>query len=106
MGRRLELNQKFIDYLNLNDGKPHVYFQPPKSVILNYPCIIYRLTSGEKRIANNNLYNYIRSYNVTIIDEDPDVEYDRTFMESFPYASFNRAYTEDYLNHWVFNLYY
>lgn len=106
MGRRLDLHQEFVDFLAIDDNKPHVYFQPPESIRLNYPCIIYHLTSGQRFRADNTLYGYVRSYDVTIIDFDPDVEYDRTFMERFQYATFERAYAADNLNHWVFRIYY
>lgn len=106
MGRRLDLHQELVDYLGVNDGKPHVYFQPPESVRLNYPCILYELENGQRFRADDQLYGYIRSYRVTIIDEDPDIEHDRNFMERFQYATFSRAYTADNLNHWVFTLYY
>ena len=106
MDKRLNLHQEFVTFLAINDGKPHVYFQPPESIRLNYPCIVYHLTPGQRFRADNKLYKYDRSYDVTIIALDPDIEYDRMFMETFPYASFDRAYAADNLNHWVFRIYY
>ncbi len=52
MSRRLELHAKLVDFL----GSGHVYFQPPESVRLTYPCIIYNLDDFDVKRADNELY--------------------------------------------------
>lgn len=104
MASRLELHQKLLAICESDD--PHVYFQPPESVRLKYPCIIYHLTPGVVRRADDMAYNYIRCYDVLIIDSDPDVLWDKKMLESFKNCSFSRSYASDNLNHWAFRLYY
>lgn len=101
MDRRLELQSKLEELL----CSKSVYFQPPSSVRLKYPCIIYSLSDIDVKRTNNHLYLSKKSYTVTIIDEDPDsVIPDKIF--ELPLCRFDRFYTVDNLNHWVFNLYY
>ena len=104
MATRLQLQEALIAVLDRNPKD--VYFQPPESVKLSYPCIIYNLTPGEVRRADDLAYNYIRCYDVLIIDRDPEVEWDKKMLESFQYCTFSRAYTSDNLNHWTFRLYF
>ena len=49
MTRRNELHEKFCDLL----GSRNVYFQPPESVRLVYPCIIYRLGNFNVKHADD-----------------------------------------------------
>lgn len=56
----------------LFDENPHVYFQPPKNTMLQYPCIIYKLVDIPAKYANNRRYIQKREYEVTVIDRDPD----------------------------------
>ena len=44
-------------------------------------------------------------YTVTVIDDDPDSDIQR-IIDQFPLCEFDRFYTSDDLNHWVFDLYY
>lgn len=101
MASRLELHEKLCELL----GTKNVYFQPPESVKMNYPAIVYSLNSIDNTFANNKVYSSIKSYTVTVIDKDPDSELVEK-MTNFPTAKFNRHYTSDNLNHWVFNIYY
>ena len=38
-------------------GSKHVYFQPPASITLVYPCIIYNLSDITISRADNKAYN-------------------------------------------------
>ena len=102
MASRLSLQSELEALL----GSRNVYFQPPESIRLNYPCIIYSRSSGEIEFANDMPYGYTKSYDVTIIDQDPDSEFvDKMYM-AFPMIRFNRHYTSDNLNHDVFTIFY
>ncbi|MBQ4396097.1 MAG: hypothetical protein II828_01090 [Clostridia bacterium] len=86
-------------------GLPNVYFQPPESVKMQYPAIVYALDGIKTVHADDGVYLSHRRYSVTIIDKNPDsilVEK----MLALPYCSFNRHYTSDHLNHFVFTLYF
>lgn len=101
MDRRNELHEKLCDLL----GSRHVYFQPPETVKLSYPCIIYRLNDITVQRADNTAYNGRLRYAVTVISKDPDYPVVKE-LALWPLCSFNRPYTADNLNHWVFELYY
>ena len=83
----------------------NVYFQPPESVKLKYPAIVYALDDFESRHANDSIYNLRRRYSVTLITEDPDSSTigELAYLEM---CRFTRHYKSDNLNHYVFELYY
>lgn len=100
--RRLYL-QKLLEAL---PGTEKVFFQPPATVKLVYPCIIYNW-SGEKDFrADDALYNSKRRYSVIIIDYNPDSRIPNIFHRNFAMSSLDRTYTSDNLNHWVYTLYF
>lgn len=86
-------------------GNRNVYFQPPESFKLKYPCIIYELKTIQKEIANNKMYLKHKCYMVTYIDEDPDSEIPDKLQE-LNYCDFDRHFKSDNLNHYVFTLYF
>ena len=99
--RRLELHAILTDIL----GSDNCYFQPPKSVKLSYPCIVYHRNNGRTDYANNNPYRFRYSYTVTAITKDPDSDLPRK-LAALPLCSYDRHFTADNLNHDVFFLYY
>lgn len=84
---------------------PHVYFQPPENIRLEYPCIIYRRDSAVTKFADNRPYRYKKRYQVMVIDQDPDSPIPDKVAD-LPLSVFERHYTADYLNHDVFNLFF
>lgn len=86
-------------------GSPNVYFQPPESVKMSYPAIVYTLSSIGNNHANNNVYLQSFSYEITVIDYDPDSKIAMT-ISKLPKCRFNRHFKSDNLNHYVFTLYY
>lgn len=96
---RLEVHELLVETL----GSRNVYFQPPSSVKMRYPAIKYSTNSINGRHADNLVYLKNTRYDVTVIDFDPDSEIvERMLM--IPYCSFDRQYTSDNLNHYVFTL--
>ena len=100
MSSRLTLHEEFCHILNTRNA----YFQPPTSVQMRYPAIVYQLDSIEKVHANDDMYKSLTAYMVTLIDKNPDTPYLEKLM-ALPYCRFVRFYTADNLNHWVFTLY-
>lgn len=101
MATRLELHETLCTVL----GSKHVYFQPPSSVKMVYPAIVYSRNKIENRHANDDIYSQSKSYTITVIDKDPDSEIvERVSM--LPYCSFDSHFTSDNLNHDVFTIYY
>lgn len=86
-------------------GVAKVYYQPPESVKLVYPCIIYEIDDDKVVHADNKKYTIWDRYLVTVIDKKPDSEIFKMVRE-LPYCDFVRSYKKDNLNHFVFELYY
>lgn len=87
------------------DGRQNVYFQPPSTLKMVYPCIRYKRDSLSAIHANNLPYRHQTRYQVTVIDSDPDSTIPSA-IANLPLCSFDRHYTADNLNHDVFNIYY
>ena len=99
--RRLMLHEKLCDIL----GTKNVYFQPPESIRMKYPAIVYSLDNMESVHANDGVYLSNRRYSVTVIDTDPDNKIiDK--VSYLPNCRFNRHYAKDNLYHYVFTLYF
>ncbi len=101
MDRRLELHE----VLSGIQGVKKAYFQPPETVKLEYPCIIYNLQNVDMLPANDYPYKNRDGYHVTIIDKNPDSQI-RRVLESMMLCRFDRFYAVDGLNHWSYVLYY
>lgn len=95
--RRLELHEKLVEIL----GSRNVYFQPPESVKINYPAIVYERSGINNPHASNKVYLVGCDYRVTIIDKDP-ISPVVERMSNFPTARFNRHYVDSNLNYDVF----
>ena len=87
-------------------GSTNVYFQPPETTKLKYPCIVYKRRSGITRFANNFPYAYKTSYEVTLITRDPDSDLVEKLARNFKMINHNRNFVANNLNHDVFILYY
>lgn len=101
MGTRTALQTIFETLL----GTSNVYFQPPASVKMQYPCIVYSRDAANMIFAGNNLYRYTKRYQVTVIDRDPDSGIP-DLVAALPLCSFTRFFTADNLNHDIFELYF
>ena len=97
---RLDLQTELENVL----GNRNVYFQPPSSVKLQYPAIVYSRKDIVVNYANDR--NYIQSpcYEIILIDKDPDSVFIEKLL-ALPYCSFDRHYEADNLNHDVFTIY-
>lgn len=106
MDSRLALDETLSGILNLMepDGDRHTYYNPPPSVRMRYPAIKYSLNRITRVFANNGAYRSTPSFEVTLIDENPDSEYVEPILQ-IPYCTFDRFYIADNLNHWVFTIY-
>lgn len=101
MATRLDLQRRFENILE----SKNVYYQPPESIKLKYPCIIYSLSDIYARNADDMHYSMQKAYTVTVISRDPD----NTIAESilrFPRTRFDRRYVVDNLYHDILTLYY
>ena len=101
MKSRLELQTMLEKLL----GSRNVYFQPPESIKLKYPAIVYSLNNIRNIHASNAIHKKDMVYTLTYIDKDPDSE-NVEKISSLPYCEFDRFYTSDNLNHYIFTIYY
>ncbi len=87
-------------------GIENIYFEPPSSITLKYPCLIYKRESGDPRYADNKLYRFMVRYQLMHIKKNPD----DTLVEELPMrlknCRYDRTYDADTLNHDVYTLYY
>ena len=101
MATRLELQAKLEELL----GSKNVYYDPPETLKISYPAIIYSKSKIETRKANNSTYSKNTRYDITVIDKRPDNPVIDNLME-LPYCSYDRPYKSDNLHHDVLSLYY
>ena len=83
----------------------NVYFQPPETLKMSYPCIVYKIINGDTKYANNKPYSFKFRYGVTLIDKNPDSPFVAKLLR-LPGCSFDRHFSKDNLNHFVFNIYF
>lgn len=102
MASRAYLHEELCTLL----GTRNVYFNPPESVKLKFPCIVYSRSGVYKRDANDRMYTTTNRYTVTCIDSNPDSNLPDQIIAHFPMCSFDRAFVSDNLNHNVITLYY
>lgn len=101
MGKRLQLQSELERLL----GSRNVYYQPPSQSQMVYPCIKYELSDEKTGYSNNRKYLFRKKYQLTIIDKNPDSNIPNIISE-MSLCKFDRHYTADGLNHFVYNIYY
>jgi hypothetical protein len=99
MAPRLELQALLLTMA------PNVYFQPPPTAMMKYPCIVYKRDYSNTEFADDKPYKHRKRYMVTVIDQDPDSDIPEKVKE-LPLCLFDRFYTADNLNHDVFKLFF
>jgi len=84
---------------------PNVYYQPPESLKLKYPCIIYAREKLTTQKADNSKYLIHCSYSMRYVSKEPD---DPTVTELLllPFCEHSRHYVADNLHHDSFTIYY
>ena len=101
MASRLKLHEDLCGIL----GSRNVYFNPPASVKMQYPAIVYNRKDIVNKHANNGVYIQDDAYEVTVIDYDVESETVEK-VSRLPRCSFDRNFKSDNLDHNVFTLYY
>lgn len=101
MGTRLDLQNKLVELL----GSKHVYYQPPESVKIEYPAIVYSKNDIRTTRADDSVYSKRTQYEIIVIDKKPDNKVIDELLK-LSYCSYDRHYNSDNLNHDVLTLYY
>lgn len=86
-------------------GSRNVYFQPPSNIHMNYPAIVYSRNRIANDHANDDVYRQSLSYELTVIDANPDSEIVSN-ISLLPMCRHDRHFKSDNLNHDVFTIYY
>jgi hypothetical protein len=101
MGQRLDLQTLLESLL----GSRNVYFQPPPSLQMIYPCIVYQKGRVNTEFADDLPYNRRKLYQVTVIDQNPDSDIPDK-VGALPTCVHERFFTAENLNHDVFRLFF
>ena len=105
-GSRLDLHDIFIDILGTKGQTvSRVYFQPPSTIQMEYPCIIYKRSNRRNFFSSDRIYLGMKQYLVTVVDKNPDSLIPDKVMDLL-YCSFSTHFAVDGLNHDVYTLYY
>lgn len=99
MASRIELHKVLVAVL----GSSNVYYQPPSTITMKYPAIVYSRDNIKSTFANNNVYAIDNSYEVIVIDKNPDSEIPGK-VALLPTCKFNTNYIKDNLNHDAFTI--
>lgn len=99
--KRLHLHEFLCGIL----GDRNVYYSPPPKFEMHYPCIKYDLADVWALHADNIPYLKNLQWTIMVIDEDPDSRISSFFM-NMPKCTFDRSFSSDDLNHFVFSLYF
>lgn len=73
---------------------------------MKYPCIRYKLSGVDDKKADNDHYDIVKRYEVTVIDRDPDAQIFMKILKRFAMCRLASTYAADNLNHYVLELYY
>lgn len=99
--KRLKLQTMLEEIL----GSRNVYFQPPENIKMRYPAIRYDVNNIDNDFADDAVYKQTRSYEIIVIDRDPDSEIvDK--ISKLPTCRYGTRYESDGLNHTTFTINY
>lgn len=101
MATRLDLQEVLEGLL----GSEHVYYDPPATLKMTYPCIRYSRSGMKADHADDEKYRKINQYELMVISKrvDPEVVED---ILALPYTSLGRPYKADNLNHYPITIYF
>lgn len=105
-GSRLALHEILIELLGTRGQiNTRVYFQPPPTIKLEYPCIIYKRSNQIDFFSNDRVYLGMKRYLITVVDKNPDSQFPSK-VSNLRYCSFSSHFSVDGLNHDVYTLYF
>lgn len=98
---RLHLRDLLIRVMEDAGEEPNLYYQPPESIHLNYPCIIYQLKGLDSTYANDNPYIQKVSFEATYITRSSTSSV-ITNLGKLSCSKFDRYFVTDNLHHYVY----
>lgn len=98
---RLDLHKELVEML----GSNNVYYQPPETIKMEYPAIVYSRSNFRNTYADDSIFFSYKQYEIIVISKKPDDSViDKLLKHQL--CSHNRQYKSDNLYHDVFTLYY
>lgn len=99
----VKLQEMLESFQKAVNETPYVYFQPPESVKLSYPCFIYSHTDNYTIHSNGKPYLYYDEYTITYITKKTDPMIVKSMLQ-LPRMAYDRHFTADNLHHYVFKV--
>lgn len=97
--KRTELQQVLTSVIS----SKNVYYQPPETVKMLYPCVVYNLAYVDIMNADDAPYTKHYKYQVTYITRDPD-DPNIESITTIPGCKFDRYYSVDNLHHYSYEI--
>ena len=97
---RIDLQTTLQDIL----GSKNVYYDPPETLKISYPAIIYSKSGLINKKADDANYHINTIYDITVIDKRPDNPVIKKLLE-LPYCSYDRHFVSDNLHHDTLTIY-
>lgn len=85
---------------------PNVYYQPPESIKLTYPCIVYSEETPYVEPADNIKYKVNRRWQIMVITKDPENTLGWTIFNSLSHCTIGRIFNSNNLHHVSLSLYF
>ena len=101
MGNRLDLQHLLENLL----GSDRVYYDPPETVKIKYPAIIYSKNGVQSKRADDSRYQTLTRYDLIVVDRRPDNPVIEKLLD-LSYCSYDRHYVSDNLHHDSLTIYY
>lgn len=97
--RRILLHEKLVNIC------PNVYFQPPSSIKIKYPAIIYSYTDTESIHADNRNYLNFPNVTLTLIENYPEPDLVFKVLDNISGTKHTQSYVLNGLNYSIVELY-
>ena len=99
MDKRLKLSEMLHEVFPSNN----IYFQPPPTKQMKFPCIVYEFANYNTTFADNKPYQVNRQFRFTYIDSNPDTDMPDKLIQ-LPHTVGERAYISDNMYHYPFRI--
>lgn len=97
-----DLQAKLQDIMGIH----RVYYQPPESLKITYPCIVFERSTALQMYADNNPYRTTKRYTVTLMTKTADNDEYLDQLLALPMCTFDREFKNEGIVHDVFNIYF
>lgn len=99
------MSDRLILYDKLNETFPNlkIYFRPSSKLNLQYPCIVYDVSTLRNKHADNNSYSVGTRFQVTVMSVVPGVDNIKDMFD-IPRAQHIRSFTNDDIVHDIFHI--